>query len=132
MIPVYFHQPEVEVSVHQPTFLHDIYTQASTQNQPTYTQDENEYGESRSDVLVNPKPRIPFQPLQPSNITSSDENLHRKKRAAVGTLPSSTINKDKLVSINIVFQKYPKLLCESKVGTLLVKLAKDSFLEKTF
>ena len=42
-------------------------------------------------------------------------------------LPSVAINKQKLVSVNDVLMKHPKLRCASKVGTLAVKLAKDAF-----
>ena len=42
-------------------------------------------------------------------------------------LPSSAINKQKLVTVNDVIMKHPKLRCSSKVGTLAVKLAKDAF-----
>ena len=94
-----------------------------------YSQDEHQHGESMSSEAANPNPRIPFRPLQQNNYTPGDVHgqvIQRKKKSAVGTFPSSTINKDKLIPVSNVFQKYPKLLCESKVGTLAVKLAKDA------
>ena len=52
---------------------------------------------------------------------------HQRKKKTGGALPSSIIKKDKLVPASHIFQKYPKLLCESRIGTLAVKLAKDAY-----
>ena len=43
------------------------------------------------------------------------------------SLPSSDIEKEKLQDPSTVLAKYPKLRCESRIATLAVKLAKDSF-----
>lgn len=71
--------------------------------------------------------RIPFQQVQP-HITS--HIAHQRKKKTGGALPSSIIKKDKLVPASHIFQKYPKLLCESRIGTLAVKLAKDAYFGK--
>ena len=47
-------------------------------------------------------------------------------RVGENVLPSSTILKDKLASVAQIINNYPKLRCESKAGTLAVKVAKNA------
>ena len=69
-------------------------------------------------------PRNPFRPLQP---TSNQHTAPSKRKTLAVPLPSSAIKKSELLQPTTVFQKYPNLLCESKLGTLAVKLAREAF-----
>ena len=73
-------------------------------------------------------PRTPFQQVYPFNVPSgqSGQRLHTSTKSQ-SVLPSSAINKSRLVDPQQVIEKHPHLMCASKVGRLAVKLAKDSF-----
>ena len=78
------------------------------------------------------KPRVPFRPVNTNyNHMGNDDQSKQvhpvRVKPANKPLPSVAINKQKLVSVNDVLMKHPKLRCASKVGTLAVKLAKDAF-----
>ena len=47
-------------------------------------------------------------------------------KLVLNALPSSAIVKDKLIPVERVIQKYPKLEGESKAGTLACKLAREA------
>ena len=76
--------------------------------------------------------RVPFQPLQHQNQQiEGDANLVSQASPAQAKpgnkpLPSSVINKLKLSTVNDVLMKHPKLRCNSKIGTLAVKLAREA------
>ena len=79
--------------------------------------------------------RVPFRPLNTNNTHIDDclppapqsNQVQPLRVKANKPLPSSVINKQKLVTVNEVLMKHPKLRCASKVGTLAVKLSKDAF-----
>ena len=82
---------------------------------------------------------MPFRPLNTKHSHISDDGVPAPQRKQVHPvrvklgnkqLPSSAIKKQKLVTVNDVLMKHPKLRCCSKVGTLAVKLAKHAFIGK--
>ena len=66
-----------------------------------------------------PHVRAPFRQLYPLNVEQS--------KPAQASLPSSAINKKKLLPPKTVIRNNPSLMCPSKVPTLALKLAKESF-----
>ena len=64
--------------------------------------------------------RTPFRQLQPHTTSV-------QRKSIGGSIPSSVINKSKLVEPEQVLKSHPKLMCVSKLPTLAVKLAKESF-----
>lgn len=66
-------------------------------------------------------------PLKDGRVTRYKQARPVYIKANNKVLPSSIIIKDKLVTVNEVLMKYPKLHCKSKVGTLAVKMARDAF-----
>ena len=73
-----------------------------------------------------PHIRTPFRQLYQSN--ASVGQIGRKSRSvASAALPSSAINKKKLVPPETVIENNRSLMCPSKVSTLALKLAKESF-----
>ena len=90
-------------------------------------------GVSGAGAAMRQPPRNPFQPLQPNNTPSrigggsQRSQAKPKRKVAVVKLPSSAINKGELLQATTVFRKYPALLCESKIGTLATKLAREAF-----
>lgn len=81
---------------------------------------------------VNQIPRNPLRPLQQNTTQDFLRNHQRiqappKRKTAIITLPSSAINKGTLHQATTVFHKYPGLICESKIGTLATKLAREAF-----
>ena len=67
----------------------------------------------------------PSTPKRSAPPTSNESPLPLSK-TTMNALPSSSINKERLSSIEDVIQKYPKLKQESKAGTLACKLAKEA------
>ena len=91
--------------------------------------DENRPYEQRKQP-DSQQPRVPFRLLNAGDDIlshSAEIPTSHLRKSGPGTVPSSAINKTKLVPVSTVIHKYPNLLCESKIGTLAVKLAKDSF-----
>ena len=70
--------------------------------------------------------RAPFRQLYPFNL-SVEQNGRKPRASTKAPLPSSVINKTKLVTPNSIIQSNPSLMCPSKVPTLALKLAKESF-----
>ena len=56
----------------------------------------------------------------------SNESPLPLTKTAINALPSSAINKEKLVSVEEVIKKYPKLKQESQAGSLACKIAKEA------
>ena len=50
-----------------------------------------------------------------------------KQKLATVKLPSSAINRGQLLEATTIIRKYPGLVYESKIGTLVTKLAKEAF-----
>ena len=129
---------------------------SSTINHQDYSFDENSsFYKSRSDrppSYISPPPsheppcvlnefrsrhpRIPFRditqvpPTQVDNVRdegASNSQHSSLRKSGPGSLPSDAIDKSKLIPVSTVIHKYPNLLCDSKVGTLAVKMAKHSF-----
>ena len=74
--------------------------------------------------------RPPFQPLNSQDLgTEARATLCRrgKRLKPQERLPSSVIDRTKLVPAKVVIDRNPKLLCESKASTLALKLARESF-----
>ena len=88
--------------------------------------DENFHGVYTTGRASVTKSQIPFQQVQPHN-SSPGYTVHQQRKKNIGALPSSVIYKDRLIPVCQVFQNYPKLLCTSKVGSLAVKLARESY-----
>ena len=68
--------------------------------------------------------------LQPSVHVNQLENskcLRIQCKSTTTALPSSVINKTKLVAASYTLDRFPKLQTESKVSNLAVKLARSSF-----
>ena len=77
-------------------------------------------------------PRVPFYLLNTNYNHMGNDDMSKqvhpvRVKPANKPLPSAAINKQKLVSVNDVLMKHPKLRYASKVGTLAVKLAKNAF-----
>lgn len=70
-----------------------------------------------------PHIRTPFRELYPFNVTVGQSG----RKPAQASLPSSAINKKKLLPPKTVIQNNQSLMCPSKVPTLALKLAKESF-----
>ena len=103
-----------------------------------YFQDRTADGESNLGARVplhdmHLPPHIPFRPLQQSYASGPTGGVSQctiappNRKVAVVKLPSSAINKGQLLQATTVFRKYPGLICESKIGTLATKLAKEAF-----
>ena len=74
--------------------------------------------------------RPPFRPLNSQDLGTEARatSCRRGKRSKPQEcLPSSAIDHTKLVPAKVVIDRNPKLLCESKVSTLALKLARESF-----
>lgn len=55
-------------------------------------------------------------------------NQHRKNaKTPQNALPSSSIDRTKLVPTEVVIDKNQSMICESKVSALALKLARESF-----
>ena len=73
-----------------------------------------------------PQVRAPFHQLHPFNL-GMGQSGRKLRPASKAPLPSSAINKAKPIPPKTVIQSNPSLMCPSKVPTLTLKLAKESF-----
>ena len=73
-----------------------------------------------------PHVRVPFRQLYQSN-ASVGQGGRKSHSIDSAALPSSVINKKKLVPPETVIENNRNLMCPSKVSTLALKLAKESF-----
>ena len=63
------------------------------------------------------------QPPMPQSDESPMPLPYKLATSSTRVLPASNIDTSKLIPVNTVLSTYPKLQCESKIGTLAVKLA---------
>ena len=68
-----------------------------------------------------------FQPSVHVNKLKNSKCLQIQCKSTTTVLPSSVINKTKLVAASYTIDRFPKLQTESKVSNLAVKLARCSF-----
>ena len=82
------------------------------------------------DEDTSASPHTPFRQLYPFNngAEHSMQRPHMSTKKTQAAPPSSTINKTKVVDPQKVIESHSSLICPSKISTLAMKLAKESFL----
>ena len=101
------------MSINQPLHL-------STQLQSSYSYDPLMLTTNLIQPSINSNPQV-----SPSSTGASPIILYPKSSCRP-PLPSSEIQRTKLLPVDDVLIRYQKLRCESRVGTLAVKLAREA------
>lgn len=122
------HQPTSQLPAHAPA-VHNSYqshcsSPAQSPTHPHHLPAPSHPPPQISNVHQSAQ-RIPFQQIYPFNIGQGVQRSGTK--LTKGALASSVIKKTKLAEPKRVIEYHPKLMCPSKVPTLAVKLAKESF-----